>query len=206
MNKKAILLLSGGIDSPVAAHMMQKRGYELVAVHFYNRHAGDINTVDKCVALCKMLGIKKMYLVAFDQQQAEVVRKCTHKYYYIITRRLMWMIAEELAKNENAEALVTGENLAQVASQTLTNMTTIQKVVKMPILRPIMCNDKVETIKYAREIGTYEVSKGPEVCCLFGPKHPATRSTPEIIELEERKIDVGKIVGDSLKNVEVKEI
>ena len=202
--KKAILLLSGGIDSPVAAHMMQKRGHELTAVHFYNKHIGDINTIDKCVELCKILNIKKMYMVAFDEQQAEVVRKCTHKYYYIITRRLMWRVAELLAKKENAEALVTGENLAQVASQTLTNMTTIQKVVKMPILRPIMCNDKVETIKYAREIGTYEVSKGPEVCCLLGPKHPATRSTPEIIEFEEKKIDIFGIVEKSVKSAEVK--
>jgi thiamine biosynthesis protein ThiI len=200
---KALLLLSGGIDSPVAAHLMQKKGYEITALHFYNKHIGDINTVEKCMKLCQQLNIHTLITIAFDQQQAELAKNCTHRFYYILQRRLMLRIAERIAEQENIPYLITGDNLAQVASQTLSNMTTIQQAIKMAILRPILCNDKVETIKIAREIGTYEISKGPEVCCLLGPKHPATRSTPAIIEEEEKKIDINNLVESSVKSVEV---
>src|SRR3989338_1152839 len=101
----------------------------------------------------------------------------------------MWRIAENIAKKENAQYLITGENLAQVASQTLSNMQTTQSAVQISILRPLLCNDKVETIAMAREIDTYEISKGPEVCCLLGPKNPATSSSKEIIEKEEENTD-----------------
>ena len=200
---KAILLLSGGIDSPVAAHLMQRKGYTIIAaLHFYNKHLGNINTVDKCEHLCKKLTIKKLIMIPFDEQQAEIVRKCNHRFYYIIQRRLMWRIAEKIAKKENAQYLITGENLAQVASQTLSNMQTTQSAVQISILRPLLCNDKVETIAVAREIDTYEISKGPEVCCLLGPKHPATSSSKDIIEKEEEKIDVKNLIEESLKIAE----
>ncbi len=191
---KAVLLLSGGIDSPVAAHLMQKKGFEIVAVHFYNELVGSVNTVEKCEKLCKILGIKKLHTITFDEQQAEVVRKCNNRYYYLITRRLMWKIAQKIALREGADYLITGENLGQVASQTLSNMRTTNAAVTLPILRPILCNDKVETIKVAREIGTFDISSGPEMCCLFGPKHPATHSNLLDVEEEEKKIDVEKIV------------
>jgi len=200
---KALLLLSGGIDSPVAAYLMQRKGYELTALHFYNKHIGDINTVEKCMKLCQQLNIHTLITIAFDEQQADIARNCTHRYYYILQRRLMLRIAEKIAEKENIPYLLTGDNLAQVASQTLSNMTTIQQAIKIPILRPILCNDKVETMKIAREIGTYDISKGPEVCCLLGPKHPATRSTTEIIEAEEKKIDINNLVESSVKSVEV---
>ncbi len=200
---KALLLLSGGIDSPVAAYLMQKKGYELTALHFYNKHIADINTVDKCKQLCEKLNIQKLYLIPFDEQQAEIVRSCTHRFYYILQRRLMLRIAEKIAEKENIPYLLTGDNLAQVASQTLSNMTTIQQAIKMTILRPLLCNDKVETMKIAREIGTYEVSKGPEVCCLLGPKHPATKSTPESIAGEEQKIDIPLLINTALETTEV---
>jgi len=199
---KAILLLSGGIDSPVAAHLMQRKGYDIAAVHFYNKHLGSVNTIEKCKKLCEVLGIRKLIVIPFDEQQAEIVRKCTHRFYYIIQRRLMWRIAEQVALQEHAEYLITGENLAQVASQTLSNMQTTQQAVKMLILRPLLCNDKNETIALARKIGTYELSKGPEICCLLGPKHPATASRIDIIENEERKLDIPQLVQESLKLME----
>src|SRR3989344_5924675 len=129
---KSVLLLSGVIDSPVAAHLMQRKGYTIsAAVHFYNKHLGSINTKEKCEKLCEMLKIKKLITIPFDEQQAEIVRKCNHRFYYLIQRRLMWRIAEQIAKKENAQYLITGENLAQVASQTLSNMQTTQSAVKM---------------------------------------------------------------------------
>jgi tRNA uracil 4-sulfurtransferase len=204
--KKAILLLSGGIDSPVAAHLMQRKGYELIAVHFYNKLLADIDTVEKCKNICKKLGIKRLYLIAFDEQQAEYVRKCNHKYYYILTRRMMWRVAEKIAEKEGAEALVTGENLAQVSSQTLSNMVSVQNAVSIPILQPLLCNDKNETIKIAREIDTYEISIGPEVCCLLGPKHPATSSRIDVILFEEEKIDINSILDKSFNSVELCEV
>ncbi len=200
---KAILLLSGGIDSPVAAYLMQKKGLELTALHFYNKHLADINTVEKCTTLCQKLNISKLYIIPFDEQQAEIVKKCAHRYYYILQRRLMLRIAEALAQKENARFLVTGDNLGQVASQTLSNMTTIQRAVKIQILRPLLCFDKNETIKIARQINTYEISKGPEVCCLLGPKHPATQSKPEVIEAEEKRIDINNLLTISLNQIGV---
>jgi len=199
ISKKCLLLLSGGIDSPIAAYLMQKKGYELVALHFYNKHIGDVNTIDKCKQLCQKLNISKLIAIPFDQQQAELVRKCEHKYYYILQRRLMWRIAEKVAEHEHAQSLITGDNIAQVASQTLSNMTTIQNAVKIPILRPLLCNDKQETIDLAKQIDTYELSSGPEICCLLGPKHPATFSNIQTIEEEEMKVDVAKLVAESVE-------
>ncbi|HLD34177.1 MAG TPA: 7-cyano-7-deazaguanine synthase [Candidatus Nanoarchaeia archaeon] len=200
---KSILLLSGGIDSPAAAHLMQRKGYDIVALHFYNKHIGDSSTKDKCLKLCQILNISKIYFIAFDEQQAEIVRKCTHRYYYILQRRLMWRIAEKIAERESASSLITGDNIAQVASQTVSNMTNIQRAVTIPILRPLLCNDKIETMKLAKEIGTYELSAGPEICCLLGPDHPATHSDIKTIELEEQKIDVDDLVKQSLELIEV---
>ena len=156
---KSILLLSGGIDSPVAAHLMQRKGYDIVALHFYNKHIGDSSTKDKCLKLCQILNISKIYFIAFDEQQAEIVRKCTHRYYYILQRRLMWRIAEKIAERESASSLITGDNIAQVASQTVSNMTNIQRAVTIPILRPLLCNDKIETMVIKRVFGerAYEI-------------------------------------------------
>jgi tRNA uracil 4-sulfurtransferase len=206
MKRKALLLLSGGIDSPVAAHLMQKKGYTLTALHFYNKHISDVNTIEKCQIVCRKLDIKKLIIVPFDEQQAEVVRKCRHKYFYIITRRLMWRIAEKIAKSENAKYLITGENLAQVASQTLSNMATIDCAVSLSILRPLLCNDKNETIKTAKDIETYNISIGPEVCCVLGPKSPATSSHLDKVKHEEQNIDIQNIIKNTLVTAESKHI
>ena len=115
----------------------------------------------------------------------------------------MLKIAEKLAKKEKCKFLITGENLGQVASQTLSNMTNTTKAVKLPILRPLLCYDKSEIIILAKKIDTYETSKGPEICCLLGPKHPATKSSLREIEHEEKKILLDKLISGCLKRVEI---
>jgi thiamine biosynthesis protein ThiI len=198
---KAILLLSGGIDSPVAGHLMREKGLESVALHFANTKLAGNESVDKCKKLAKLIGVNKLLVIPFDEQQAELVRKCTHKYYYILMRRLMLKIAEQVATKEGAAYLITGDNLGQVGSQTLDNMTVIDRATNMEVLRPILCNDKVETINIAEKIGTFETSKGPEMCCLLGPKHPATKSKLDVILFEEQKIDSDLLISESINQM-----
>ena len=203
---KAILLLSGGIDSPVAGMIAKGKGIDLVAVHFSLEPFTDNTAEQKSIALAKKIGIKKLYVVRHGEIHAEIVKKCNHRYYYIITRRLMWRVAESIAEMEKCNFLLTGENLGQVGSQTLDNLTVIDKAVKMKILRPILCNDKNDTIKLAKELGTYELSCGPEMCSVLGPRHPATRSTVEIIEGEEKKLDLQKLLKQSMENIRIMEL
>ena len=198
---RAILLLSGGIDSPVAGYLMQRKGLDSTALHFANTKLAGEESVDKCRKLAKIVGIKKLIIIPFDDLQAEIVRSCTHKYYYVLMRRLMLKIAECVAEKECADFLITGDNLGQVGSQTLENMGVIDRATNMTVLRPILCNDKIETIRVAEKIGTFEISKGPELCCLLGPKHPATRSQIDRILAEEEKLQTERMIDDALKNL-----
>jgi len=191
---KGLLLLSGGIDSPVAGYIMKKQGVELKAVHFSNEPFTDAGAEKKSAVLAQKLGFTKFIVVPFGDIQAEVVKNCTHKYFYVLTRRLMLRISEKILKKEKCDFIVTGENLGQVGSQTLKNMAVITQSIKTLILRPLLTNDKQETIDIANEIKTYEISKGPEICSLLGPKHPATRSRIEDIEIEEKRLDIDNIV------------
>src|SRR3972149_2640317 len=139
---KAIALLSGGIDSPVAIHLMQRKGLEIVAVHFSYYPLTDKTTEEKCKTLAKKLGITKLYIIPFAQPQTEVVQHCDHALFYVITKRLMIKMATEIAKKEGAQALITGENLGQVSSQTLHNLSVISAATDLPILRPLLTKDK----------------------------------------------------------------
>jgi len=206
MLMKAALLLSGGIDSPVAGMIAKGKGIGLVAVHFSLEPFTDNTPEIKSAKLAEKIGIKKLYVVRHGEVHAEIVKKCNHRYYYIITRRLMWRVAEMIAKREKCDFLITGENLGQVGSQTLYNMAVIDDAVKMKILRPILCNDKNETIEIAKEFGTYELSSGPEMCSVLGPRHPATKSTVELIENEEKKVDMQKLLKQSMENIRIIEL
>src|SRR3989338_2774278 len=187
---KGLLLLSGGIDSPVAAYMMKQLDVDLSAVHFSIEPITDNNPELKCRRISEKLGIKKLHVINVAKEYQEIATKCTHKHYFVLTKRLMYKIAEKIAKKEKCDFLVTGENLAQVSSQTLENLVVINKVVKIPVLRPLLGFDKNEIIKIAERIGTFEISKGPEVCDLFGPKHLSTRVDEEIILEEEKNLDL----------------
>ena len=194
--QKAVALLSGGIDSPVAIHLMQDR-LDIIAVHFHQEPLTDKKEVEKVKELVKILKLKKVYLIPFAETLKQLVEKCKHKNYFILGKILMFQTAELVAGKEGAKFLITGENLGQVSSQTLSNLTTITKNLNLEIFRPVLTFDKQEIINKAKKIGTYEISKGPEICCLLGPKHPATKSNVEEIkkELDKLELDLKRVLS-----------
>ncbi len=202
--QKAIALLSGGFDSPVAIHLMQPH-LEIIPVHFHQLPLTDGSEIDKVKALSRHLRMKKLYLVPFTPVLKALVEKCNHKHYFILSKIAMFRAAESLAAAEKAEFLISGENLAQVSSQTLSNLTSITKHVSKEILRPLLTFDKQEIIDIAREIQTYELSKGPEICSLLGPRRPSTKSDPEEISRELEKLDLNMLLKESLEKAEVVE-
>ncbi len=197
---RALALLSGGFDSPVAIKLMQDK-LDIIALHFSLEPFTDNTPEKKSLGICKKLGIKEFYAVNHSDEHSEITKKCMHKYYYIISRKLMYKVAEEFAKKLKCDFLLDGCNIGQVSSQTLSNLTTITSAVDIPILHPLLCYDKNEIINLAKKFDTYEISKGPEMCNVLGPKHPATRSKIEVIEKEEKKLDINKLVESSLKNL-----
>jgi thiamine biosynthesis protein ThiI len=191
-NGKAVLLLSGGIDSPVAGWMMAKRGMELEAVHFYSYPYTSERARDKVIALAKILSRYcyriKLHIVPFTEIQLEINDKCPEDQLTILMRRAMMTISERIAKKNGAQALITGESLGQVASQTVQGLAVTNAAVEMPVFRPLIGMDKNEVIEIARKIDTFETSILPyEDCCtVFVAKHPKTRpKLDEILRLEE---------------------
>ncbi len=202
MGKIRVLgLLSGGFDSPVALRLLIEKGAEVGAVNFSFEPFTDKKEVEKAEALGRKIGISEFFVVDIGKVLVGINKKIDNRYYFIIMRRLMLRIAERIAMENGYEYLATGENLGQVGSQTLKNLVTISECVKLPILRPVLCNDKEETLRKAKETGTYELSLGPEICCLLGPKNPATSSMIERIKREEEKFDADKAVEEALKSL-----
>jgi thiamine biosynthesis protein ThiI len=193
-------LLSGGIDSPVAACRLQKRGCEVEFVHFHSAPYLADTSQRKARALVERLVrhqfTARLWLVPFGEIQREVVLGVPGPLRVVIYRRLMTRIAEAIARRTGALALVTGESLGQVASQTLENLARTTEVAGMPILRPLIGTDKEEIIREARAIGTYEISIEPDqdCCTLFVPRHPETRASADAVEAAERRLDVARLV------------
>lgn len=206
---KALLLISGGIDSPVAGWLTMKRGVQPVGLHFHSFPFTSERAKDKVVDLCRALASYgrgfKLYVNHFTEIQKAIRKDCPEEFYVTIMRRMMFRIAEIVALKENALALVTGENLGQVASQTLESMAAINIVTKLPVLRPLITMDKAEIIELAQQIGTYEISIQPyEDCCtLFLPKHPATKPKPEKVQKAEEALDIQGLIEESLAKTEV---
>lgn len=199
--EKAVALLSGGIDSPVAINLMKNR-LEIIAVHFHQKELTGEEEVEKVKELAKILELKKVYLIPFVKVMKEITESSNKKNFFILQKIVMFKAAEEIAKKEGAKYLITGENLGQVSSQTLSNLSTITKNISLEIFRPVLTKDKQEIINLAKEFGTYDISSGPEICNLLGPKHPATKSDSDKIKKELEKVD-WKLVEESLKKAEV---
>lgn len=207
--KTVISLISGGIDSPVASWFMLKKGCRVIFVHFHSFPLVSKASINKTKELAKVLSKyqkkSKIYYVPFSKIQMYLKTHIKPKNLIIFYRRFMLRIAEEIAKRENAKAIVTGESLAQVSSQTLTNLNVVEEVTSLPIFRPLIALDKIEIINLAKKIGTYKISIKPqEDCCtLFVPKHPTTRAKIKEIRTTEKKLPVRKLVNEALRKVEV---
>ena len=208
-NGRATLLLSGGIDSPVAGWMIAKRGVHINAVHFHSYPYTSDRAKEKVLDLARILsesccGIR-VHVVPFTKIQMEIHEKCPDEYTTLIMRRYMMRIAERVAISEKSEALITGESIGQVASQTMTALGTTDMVVNMPVFRPVIGFDKTEIIAIAEKIGTMETSSLPyEDCCtVFTPRHPATHPHLDIIEAAEAKLDMEALIQEAMDGIEI---
>ncbi|PIR57777.1 MAG: tRNA 4-thiouridine(8) synthase ThiI [Parcubacteria group bacterium CG10_big_fil_rev_8_21_14_0_10_38_31] len=207
---RALLLVSGGIDSPVAAYYLMKRGLEVSYIHFHSLPYTSQSSLDKVESLVGILNNfqhkSKIYFVPFSDIQKEIMLNAPDKFRIIFYRRFMFKIAEEVSKKEKIIVLGTGESLGQVASQTIENIIATADAVSMLILRPLIGFDKKEIIKVAERIGTYDISIIPhEDCCsLFLPKNPETKANLDEIKKVEKVFNIKKIVLDALKNIEIK--
>ncbi|HWP24510.1 MAG TPA: tRNA uracil 4-sulfurtransferase ThiI [Candidatus Binatia bacterium] len=203
---RVVGLISGGIDSPVAAYRMMQRGCRVVFVHFHSVPYQDATSQDKVrrllAALTRYQFLSRLYLVPFGEIQRQIVASVGRPLRVVLYRRMMLRIAEAIARREKAKALVTGESLGQVASQTLDNLAVIQQASRLPILRPLVGMDKQEIIDQARRIGTFEISSIPDQdCCqLFVPKHPATKARLADVEEGEAKFDFKALVQYGVEN------
>ena len=208
-----LLLLSGGIDSPVAAYMMAKRGMPITALHFHSYPYTSEDAKNKVIELAKIVseytGHFKLYICSFTEIQEAIHKNCNSEYMITLMRRIMYRIAERLALSKGIASIITGENLGQVASQTVESMTVTNAVVEtLPIFRPLISFDKEDITKIAVDIGTYDTSILPyEDCCtVFLPKHPVIKPKLEKCLKEEQKLDIEKLIDKALESIEVIEI
>ena len=207
-NGTAVTLLSGGIDSPVSSYMIAKRGVHLIPVHFFSFPYTSQQAKEKVIELAQIItaycGKMTMEIVPFTHIQEEIRDKCPEEYFTLIMRRFMMRIAQRIALDNNARAIVTGENLGQVASQTMEAMASTQAVLQLPVLQPLIGMDKEEIVRLARKIGTFETSILPyEDCCTgFTPRHPRTRPKLREVEAAESALDVDALVEEAVKGIE----
>ena len=205
---KVLVMLSGGIDSPVAAWRMMKRGAKAIFVHFHSYPYTDKASLEKAAELVGILAKSnyrtQVYYVPFAEIQRQIVTKTPAPFRVILYRRMMVRIAERIAEREGAVALVTGESLGQVASQTLANLKVIEDAAALPILRPLIGDDKEEIVNLAQRIGTFDVSTLPhqDCCSLFVPDHPATNATIDEVRDAEEALEVDTLVEQALEAVE----
>ena len=211
-NGNATLLLSGGIDSPVAGWMIAKRGVKICAVHFHSYPYTSDRAKEKVLELARILsesccGIR-VYIVPFTHIQMEIHTKCPDDYGTLIMRRYMMRIAEKCARLEKAQALITGESIGQVASQTMEALGVTDSVVNMPVFRPVIGFDKAEIMDTARRIGTLETSELPyEDCCtVFTPRHPATHPRLDRAVEGESTLDMDALIDEAMQGIEIVEV
>ncbi len=206
---KAALLLSGGIDSPVAGWQIAKRGVRLIAVHYHSYPYTSDRAKEKVLELAKIVGAycggMRVFVVPFTRIQMEIHEKCPDDYTTLIMRRYMMRIAERIARREGAQALITGESIGQVASQTMEALGVTDAVVDMPVFRPLISFDKSEIMDVARRIGTLETSELPyEDCCtVFTPRHPATHPRMDRAVEAEEALDSEELIREAVDGAEM---
>ena len=203
---KGLLMLSGGIDSPVAGYLALKRGVKIEAIYFEALPHTSLDAREKVITLAKKLsnysGDIKLHIVPITKLQEEIYQKIDGSYMITILRRMMYRISEKIARKNKDLILINGESIGQVASQTLTSMNVINEIVDIPVIRPVACFDKLEIIDIAKKIDTYETSILPyEDCCtIFVPKHPVINPHKEKCEEFEKLIDYEKLISDAIDN------
>ena len=208
-NGRACLLLSGGIDSPVAGYMMAKRGVQLTGIHFFSPPYTGERAKQKVITLAELMRAycpgMKLLVVHFTEVQEAIRDHCKEEFFTVIMRRFMMRVAHALEKRTHSGALITGESLGQVASQTMDALRLTDSVTDSLILRPLIGMDKDEIVRISRKIGTFETSIQPyEDCCtVFTPKHPRTKPTLRDIEREEANLDIDALVAKALEGIEV---
>ncbi len=209
-NGKATILLSGGIDSPIAGYMIAKRGVEIEAVHFHSHPYTSDRAKEKVIDLAKQMsaycGKIRLHIVPFTKIQLEIIEKCPENYLTVIMRRIMMRIAEKISNREKSAALITGESIGQVASQTMESLVCTDNAVIQPVFRPLIGMDKEEIVSISKKIGTYETSILPyEDCCtIFVPKHPKTKPMlSEILEAEKALIDIEAMIDEAIAEEEI---
>jgi len=209
---RATCLISGGIDSPVAAYLLMKRGMRLDFVHFHSVPRTDPASLEKVEDLIRILiryqGPARLAMVPLLPIQEEIAARCPAELRVLLYRRFMVRLAEEAARRRRSDALITGESLGQVASQTIQNLRAVESVAAMPVLRPLIGLDKPEIIAIARRMGTYETSITPHFdCCSFLlPDRPATKSTAAELDEAEKALDVQSLVSVALEATDVRPI
>ncbi|HHX48976.1 MAG TPA: tRNA 4-thiouridine(8) synthase ThiI [Clostridiales bacterium] len=209
---KVGLLLSGGIDSPVAGYMIAKRGVELKAIHFYSfPYTSDLALLkvkDLAKKLSEYVKSIDLYIVPFTAIQEEIHKKCPEAYMITIMRRFMMRIAEKISQNNDLSAIVTGESLGQVASQTIPSIASTDNAINIPVLRPLIAFDKIEIIEIAKKINTYEISIRPyqDCCTVFVPEKPAIKPKLELVAKLEEELDIETLVNDAISSTTIETI
>lgn len=205
---KALVMLSGGIDSPVACYMTMKRGVAIECIHYasppYTSQAAQDKALELARAIAPYQGHIRLHIIPFTDLQLAIYKNCDESYAITIMRRMMYRIAERVAQKQNCLAIVNGESIGQVASQTLESMQTINCVTDMPVIRPVACLDKLEIIDISQKIGTYDISIQPfEDCCtIFTPKNPVTKPTKHRAERLEGRFDFTSLIEDCIARME----
>ena len=206
---KGMLMLSGGIDSPVAGYLAIKRGVRLECLYFESPPHTSLEAKNKVIELARKLAVYnndiKLHVIKFTEIQEAIYKNCPHEYLITIMRRMMYRISERVARMNNCKIIVNGESIGQVASQTLTSMNVINEVVRIPVIRPVACFDKLEIIDIAKSIDTYETSILPfEDCCtIFVPEHPVINPTFENAREYEKAFDFEELIYKAIKDHEV---
>lgn len=206
---RSVLLLSGGIDSPVAGWMAMSRGLEIVPVYFHSFPFTSDRAKEKVVDLCRVLarysGLVKLYVIPFTKIQTALREGGREDLQTIFMRRMMMRLAGRVAEKEGAGALITGESLGQVASQTLPSLAVTEAVVDVPVLRPLIGLDKQEIVRRAQDLGTYSISIRPydDCCTVFVPRHPETRPDPEAVAVKEAGLVAAELIEEALTEAEI---